>query len=191
MPDRPIFKSSARQLTAFSTALGSNGERLPIKAIVPRELCNADAIAALIEEAALQAGATFPDFLKLVAAAAPPVGVFSIRRPPLEEDGPRRKPGAPAYDWRECYGKSASWLGLYAATGVALRPKLQWRAALRETLRAARKGYSHDKYKEDAERLRQALRRNPTNIIGWRRDYRADRHFPSDLWKMFTLDLAI
>lgn len=186
MFDRSLSSSSTRQLVALSVAPGPNGDRVPIAAIIPRHLGNVDAVAALVEVAALETGATFKDFLKLVAAAAPPEGEFRMRAPQHEDEERGRKIGRPARDWREDYGKSAHWLGLSAVTHFALAPALGWAGGLREALRGARAGFSHQKYDQDARALRQAVRGGRSNGLGWRRNCHADQHFPADLWKMFA-----
>jgi hypothetical protein len=139
-----------RQLFALSIKPDPNGERLPVVGIFPSHTDNAAGIAALVEVASLEIGLSFKEYLKMIAAAAPPEGDFTIRA--------RVKLGRPPNDWKGDYGKSASFLLFRATIRKALQPKLTWMAVLKSTLQATKRGYSDDKYVADAAKLKEAAR---------------------------------
>ena len=164
-----------QEICGFTTAAyPSDGDRQPVWCRFPTQVNHADAIAALIEAASLDAGMEFSEFLKVVAASAP-----------KEWEPPKNVGGRPLdFNWRAEYGKTA--IALWAAakfwlfvsqevgrvTGKTIKPRLTMAAAVRHALKrehskARNKGYVLDRslspgrINADAEKLKQAVRVKP------------------------------
>lgn len=160
----------SRKIVGFTTAaFPSNGERQPVLGLFPRHVDAADAIAALIEAEAVDQGIEFKELLNQIAGKAPPVLPARLEKVPRGGS-----PGAPAHDWKKEYGKSAHYLGLSAAVYRAWHDSTL-ADALRAALIEAREAIGRGKrptatIREDAAKLKQAVRGNTAKASGWRKD---------------------
>lgn len=152
-------------LIAYTTP--KTGERQRVVARFPTALDHAQVIAAFVEAAAVDEGIEYPEMLKRVAEAAPPV--LDIRRVPCPD-----KRGAKPFDWEDEYCRPAYFLGLWA-TIQRVTNGGTWANALRQALIAARKdakrrARSDATIKREGEALRQVLHPRNAPPSGWRRN---------------------
>jgi hypothetical protein len=162
MPNRDLDQELHRQLVAYSIDDGPNGERLPVCAIFPRELDDAAGIAALAEAAAIDAGMSFKDFLRLVSQAGPLEPLLLARE--RAENPPHRPP----YEWKKHYGCTAEslWRRVLLFQKMSQKFSMSKRSRaeiVRMTLRYRRekmgkRPFSISRINRDAESLRQTMR---------------------------------
>ena len=178
-------------LVSFSVTPDGHGDRQPVVGIFPSHIGPAEALAALVEGAALDEGIDFGEMLKRVAKARPPeIGKRLAMKPRAEEPA-----GRPAREWEVDYGKSAPRLGLEAITRSSLNGST-WTAALKGVLQAAadlriplgRRRPTRATIKKDTEALRQALRAPAGLGVGWARNPSADVNFDRHLWESFDAE---
>lgn len=147
---------------AFSIAADGCGDRLPVYGLFPAHVDNAAGIAALVQEAAADAGLSFARFMRLIQAEAPPV---------VPRGGPAPlAPHRPRLDWKTEHGASLTELCVLTDRHLAAKPTITKVEASGAALQEARKSAKMPRLTADALKvwtaaLKQAFRRLPREKV--------------------------